>query len=112
MCASGCLNGYSRGNQGPAASRQVKLQVGDELGRLDGVIDIVGLARYKALIDLTDDDWQFHLGIVLRHVYLAVEYAARYWQRTGTGGALAVVASVAGLQSSPKRFPASGSPST
>jgi NAD(P)-dependent dehydrogenase (short-subunit alcohol dehydrogenase family) len=76
--------------------------VGTELGRLDGVIDIVGLARYKALIDLTDDDWQFHLGIVLRHAYLALEYAARYWQRTGTGGAVAVVASVAGLQSSPK----------
>jgi NAD(P)-dependent dehydrogenase (short-subunit alcohol dehydrogenase family) len=76
--------------------------VGDELGRLDGVVDIVGLSRYKALIDLTDDDWQFHLGIVLKHAYLGIEYAARYWQAAGTGGAIAVVASVAGLQSAPK----------
>ncbi|WP_216894209.1 SDR family NAD(P)-dependent oxidoreductase [Nocardia alni] len=73
-----------------------------ELGRLDGVVDIVGLARYKALVDLTDDDWQWHLDIVLKHAYLAIEYAARFWQRTGTSGAIAVVASVAGLQSSPK----------
>jgi NAD(P)-dependent dehydrogenase (short-subunit alcohol dehydrogenase family) len=76
--------------------------VGGELGRLDGVVDIVGLSRYKAVTDLTDDDWQFHLDIVLKHAYLAIEYSARYWQRTGTGGAVAVVASVAGLQSSPK----------
>jgi NAD(P)-dependent dehydrogenase (short-subunit alcohol dehydrogenase family) len=76
--------------------------VGEEFGRLDGVVDIVGLARYKPLIDLTDADWQFHLDAVLKHAYLAIEYASRYWQRTGTGGALAVVASVAGQQSSPK----------
>jgi NAD(P)-dependent dehydrogenase (short-subunit alcohol dehydrogenase family) len=76
--------------------------VGSELGRLDAVIDIVGLARYKALIDLTDDDWQWHGDIVLKHAYLMIEHAARYWQRTGTGGAVAVVASVAGQQSSPK----------
>ncbi len=73
-----------------------------ELGRLDGVVDIVGLARYEALVDLTDDDWQWHLDIVLKHAYLAIEYAARFWQRTGTGGSIAVVASVARLQSSPK----------
>jgi NAD(P)-dependent dehydrogenase (short-subunit alcohol dehydrogenase family) len=76
--------------------------VGEELGRLDGVVDIVGLARYKSLIDLTDDDWEWHLGLVLKHAYLAIEYAARYWQRTGTGGAVSVVASVAGMQSAPK----------
>lgn len=77
-------------------------RVGRELGRLDGVVDIVGLARYKAMIELTDDDWQWHLDMVLRHAYLALEYAARYWQRTGTGGSIAFVASVAGMQSSPK----------
>lgn len=76
--------------------------VGSEFGRLDGVIDIVGLARYKQQIDLTDDDWRWHLDVVLKHAYLAIEYSARYWQRAGTGGAIAVVASVAGQQSAPK----------
>lgn len=76
--------------------------VGHELGRLDGVVDIVGLARYKPLIELTDEDWQWHLDVVLKHAYLALEHAAGYWQRTGTGGSVAFVASVAGMQSSPK----------
>lgn len=75
--------------------------VGSSQGRLDGVVDIVGLARYKALVDLTDDDWGFHHDIVLKHAYLALQHAARYWQRTGTGGAVTFVASVAGLSSSP-----------
>jgi NAD(P)-dependent dehydrogenase (short-subunit alcohol dehydrogenase family) len=75
--------------------------VGTELGRLDGVVDVVGLARYKPLIDLTDDDWGFHTDIVLKHAYLALEYSTRYWRQTGTGGTVAFVASVAGIDSSP-----------
>jgi len=72
-----------------------------EYGRLDGVADIVGLARYKPLIELTDEDWDFHVDIVLRHAYLALEQAAKLWQRTNSGGSIAFVASVAGIQSSP-----------
>lgn len=75
--------------------------VGSELGRLDGVVDIVGAARYKALIELTDDDWQFHHNLNLRHAYLTIQYAAEYWRSTGTGGTLTFVASVTGLESSP-----------
>ncbi|MFV8054675.1 SDR family NAD(P)-dependent oxidoreductase [Mycobacterium sp. 48b] len=76
-------------------------QVENDFGRLDGVADIVGLARYKPMVELTDDDWTFHFDIVLKHAVLALENAARIWERTGTGGSIAFVASVAGLQSSP-----------
>ena len=75
--------------------------VGERCGRLDGVVDIVGLARYKALVDLTDDDWLFHHEMVIKHAYLALEYSAKYWQRTGTGGSVTFVASVAGMTSAP-----------
>ncbi|MCU1483009.1 MAG: hypothetical protein JWQ19_3795 [Subtercola sp.] len=76
-------------------------EVPEQLGRLDGVIDIVGLARYKAVYDLTDDDWQFHHDIILRHAYLAIEYSAKHWMRSGTSGSIVFVASVAGIDSSP-----------
>ncbi|ONH31671.1 SDR family NAD(P)-dependent oxidoreductase [Pseudofrankia asymbiotica] len=76
--------------------------VGERCGRLDGVVDIVGLARYKTLQDLTDDDWTYHVDLVLKHAYLAITYAARFWERTSTGGSMAFVASVAGMASSPK----------
>lgn len=75
--------------------------VAERFGRLDGVVDIVGLSMYKDLVDLTDDDWLWHHDIVLRHAYLALRYAGQFWQRTGTGGAISFVASVAGLTSSP-----------
>lgn len=77
-------------------------RVGAEQGRLDGVVDIVGLAKYKPLIELSDEDWSWHMDLVLKHAYLALEYSAKYWERTGTRGSVAFVASVAGLQSSPK----------
>ncbi|MFE5699367.1 SDR family NAD(P)-dependent oxidoreductase [Rhodococcus koreensis] len=76
--------------------------VEEQCGRLDGVVDIVGLAIYKPLVDLTDDDWTFHVDIVLKHAYLALTYASRFWERTGTGGSISFVASVAGMTSSPK----------
>jgi NAD(P)-dependent dehydrogenase (short-subunit alcohol dehydrogenase family) len=72
-----------------------------DLGRLDGVVDIIGLARYKPLVELTDADWQFHHEAVLRHAYLAIQYATGVWQATATGGAMTFVASVAGIASSP-----------
>lgn len=75
--------------------------VASELGRVDGVVDIIGAARYKALIELTDDDWMFHHDLNLRHAYLAIQYAAEHWRSTGTGGTLTFVASVTGLESSP-----------
>ena len=76
--------------------------VHEKYGRLDGVADIVGLSIYKQVSDLTDDDWLFHVDVVLKHAYLAITYAGRFWERTGTGGAMAFVASVAGIASSPK----------
>jgi NAD(P)-dependent dehydrogenase (short-subunit alcohol dehydrogenase family) len=72
-----------------------------EFGRLDGVTDIVGGARYKAMTDLTDEDWMFHHDIVLRHAYLALQYSAELWRSLGTGGTVTFVASVAGLTSAP-----------
>jgi NAD(P)-dependent dehydrogenase (short-subunit alcohol dehydrogenase family) len=76
--------------------------VDERCRRLDGVVDIVGLSIYKQVQDLSDDDWLFHVDIVLKHAYLAISYAAKFWERTGTAGSMAFVASVAGLGSSPK----------
>ncbi|MDF3307152.1 SDR family NAD(P)-dependent oxidoreductase [Rhodococcus sp. T2V] len=76
--------------------------VEEQCGRLDGVVDIVGLAMYKPLVDLTDDDWTFHVDLVLKHAYLALTYAGKLWERTGTGGSISFVASVAGMTSAPK----------
>lgn len=76
--------------------------VEETCGRLDGVVDIVGLAMYKPMVELSDDDWTWHLDIVVKHAYLALTYASRLMEKLGSGGTISFVASVAGMTSSPK----------
>jgi len=71
------------------------------LGGLDGVVDIIGMARYASVLEVDDDDWAWHFDIVLRHAYLAVQLAGRHLA-AGSGGVLAFVASVSGLTSAPR----------
>ena len=71
------------------------------LGRVDGMVDIVGMARYASLLDTDDDSWDWHHDIVLRHAYLALTVGARALQRAG-GGSAVFVASVSGLTSAPR----------
>ena len=67
---------------------------------LHGIVDIVGMSRYRALVDLTDDDWTWHGDIVLRHAYLLLTSSADLLEKSG-GGPVTFVTSVAGIGSSP-----------
>jgi len=70
-------------------------------GRLDIVINMVGLAGWSQLLDFDDDLWQTDLTRNLtQHLYVG-RAAARRMIEQGTGGAIAVVASVSGLYGAP-----------
>jgi NAD(P)-dependent dehydrogenase (short-subunit alcohol dehydrogenase family) len=69
-------------------------------GRVDGLVDIIGMARYADLLELSDDDWDWHFDIVLRHAYLAMQLGGRVMR--GDGGAMVFVASVSGITSAPR----------
>lgn len=71
-----------------------------EFGKVDGLVDIVGLARWMDLIDIDDETWDFEFAMCLRHAYLAMQLGARAMRETG-GGAMAFVASISGLFSAP-----------
>ncbi len=73
---------------------------GRALGGIDGVVDIIGMARYADITELTDEDWDWHFDIVLRHAFLAMQYAGRAMQ--AHGGAMVFVASVSGITSAPR----------
>ena len=70
------------------------------LGRLDGVVDIIGMARYAAVVDLDDETWEWQHDIVLRHAYLALQLGGRALVRAG-GGVMVFVASASGLTGAP-----------
>jgi NAD(P)-dependent dehydrogenase (short-subunit alcohol dehydrogenase family) len=71
------------------------------LGGLDGIVDIVGMSHFEALLDLTDEEWNWHFDIVLRHAFLAAQIGGRLLVEAG-GGAMVFVASVSGITSAPR----------
>jgi NAD(P)-dependent dehydrogenase (short-subunit alcohol dehydrogenase family) len=71
------------------------------LGRVDAVVDIIGMSHYGPLIDMDDDEWNWHFRIVLRHAQLICQLFGRLLSESG-GGALAFVASVSGLTAAPQ----------
>lgn len=67
---------------------------------LHGVIDIVGMSRYKRLTEITDEDWAWHADILFRHAYLIAQLASPVLAASG-GGSITYVSSIAGTNSSP-----------
>jgi NAD(P)-dependent dehydrogenase (short-subunit alcohol dehydrogenase family) len=73
----------------------------ERLGGLDGVVDIIGMAKYSTITEMTDEDWDWHFDIVLRHAFLAMQHAGRALAARG-GGVMVFVASVSGITSAPR----------
>jgi NAD(P)-dependent dehydrogenase (short-subunit alcohol dehydrogenase family) len=71
------------------------------LGGLDGIVDIVGMARFEDLVSLSDDDWDWHFDICIRHAFLAAQLGGRALAASG-GGVIVFVASVSGITSAPR----------
>ncbi|MEX1007721.1 MAG: SDR family oxidoreductase [Acidimicrobiia bacterium] len=72
-----------------------------QLGGIDGVVDIIGMARYANITEMTDEEWDWHFDIVLRHAFLAMQHGARAMEASG-GGVMVFVASVSGITSAPR----------
>lgn len=72
-----------------------------ELGRIHGLVDIVGMAKYVDALETTDADWDWTFDMVLRHAFLFGQVAGRAMVEDG-GGAMAFVASVSGITGAPR----------
>lgn len=65
------------------------------LGRIHGVVDIIGVAGVKLLAEFDDAAWDQQFDIVVRHAYLAIQIGAEIMKADG-GGIFAFVGSLAG----------------
>jgi NAD(P)-dependent dehydrogenase (short-subunit alcohol dehydrogenase family) len=63
---------------------------------LAGLVDIVGIADARKLVDIDDASWDRNFDIVLRHAYLAIQVGARHMPN---GGSMVFVSSMAGVLS-------------
>ncbi|HYZ92210.1 MAG TPA: SDR family oxidoreductase, partial [Actinomycetota bacterium] len=70
-----------------------------ELGGLDGIVDIVGMARYVDAVETSDEDWNWTFDIVLKHAFVFSQAAAKAMK---DGGSMVFVASVSGISSAPR----------
>ncbi len=71
------------------------------LGRIQHVVDIVGMAQYGDLADVDDEYWDWHQDICVRQAWYVLQAGARLL-RDGGGGSMAFVASVSGISSAPR----------
>jgi NAD(P)-dependent dehydrogenase (short-subunit alcohol dehydrogenase family) len=86
---------------------------------VDGIVDIVGMARYAGLLDVSDEDWDWTFQMVLRHAFLLAQIGGRIMgeqvdpapagddgvRGRGSAGAMVFIASVSGLTSAPLHAP-------
>jgi NAD(P)-dependent dehydrogenase (short-subunit alcohol dehydrogenase family) len=70
------------------------------LGGVDGFVDIVGISKFIDLLDLTDEEWNWHFDMSIRHAFLAMQYGAK--AMAGHPGVMVFVASVSGITSAPR----------
>jgi NAD(P)-dependent dehydrogenase (short-subunit alcohol dehydrogenase family) len=73
-----------------------------EFGGIDGLVDIVGMAKYLDAVETSDADWDWTFDIVLRHAFVFSQAAAKAMDAQGSGGAMVFVASVSGISSAPR----------
>lgn len=70
------------------------------LGRVDTVVDVIGMAQYRSIVEIDDELWGWHHDICLRHAWLALQAFAPQMAAAG-GGTMVFVASVSGLAGAP-----------
>lgn len=71
-----------------------------ELGSLDGIVDVVGMARWATVTEMPSDDWDWTFDECLRHVFNLCKHGGRALAEGG-GGSLVFVTSVDGWSSAP-----------
>ena len=72
-----------------------------DLGALDVLVDIVGMARWGDYLTVGDQDWDRTFDIVLRHAFLFSQAVGARMHPRGSGS-MVFVASVSGLTSAPR----------
>jgi 3-oxoacyl-[acyl-carrier protein] reductase len=72
------------------------------LGRIDNLVNIIGIATWAPLLETTADAWDKQHEINLKQHFLVSREVARRMVEQGGGGAIVVVASVSGMFGAPR----------
>lgn len=79
------------------------------LGPVDILVNNVGVARRKPVLEMTEADWDEHFDVNAKTVFLCSRRAARSMIARGSGGAIINISSIAGQNAFPQRLGYCGS---
>jgi len=77
----------------------------EEMGGLDGMATIIGMANFKPLLDMSMDDWELDIRRNVRYFFLAAKTLAGLLIKRSRPGSMVCITSVDGLQSAPYHAP-------
>lgn len=72
-----------------------------KFGKLEIVVANAGVSSMNPVVDLTEEDWDFNMGVNAKGVFLTNQAAVRRFLRAGTKGAVVNLASIAGKVGAP-----------
>jgi NAD(P)-dependent dehydrogenase (short-subunit alcohol dehydrogenase family) len=72
-----------------------------QFGRVDAVLNVAGIGMGKTFLEITQDDYDRGMDIMMRGVFLGTQYGVRAMLKTG-GGVIINWSSLAGLNASPR----------
>lgn len=68
----------------------------DTEGRVDGVVDIVGISRFLTIEETSEEDWDQLQTINLKQGFLVIKAAGRTMRESG-GGTIVMISSISGI---------------
>ncbi|BBH23500.1 beta-ketoacyl-ACP reductase [Paenibacillus baekrokdamisoli] len=68
-----------------------------EWGRIDVLVNNAGVNRTAPFLEITEEDWDWHLDINLKGTFLVSQRAAKEMVKQGNGGSIIQMSSVNGL---------------
>ena len=75
-----------------------------ELGPVDILVSNAGVSRPKPILEMSEADWDSHMDVNAKSVFLCGQTAARQMIAAGKGGSIINVGSIAGANAFPKRL--------
>ena len=87
-----------RGDEVTAAFAAVR----DTLGPVDLLVNNAGISAPVPLLDMTEDNWNLHLDVNAKSVFLCSQAAVRQMREAGRGGCIVNIGSIVGQNAIPQ----------
>jgi NAD(P)-dependent dehydrogenase (short-subunit alcohol dehydrogenase family) len=76
-------------------------QTGEQLGSVDILVNNAGITRPQLTLEMSEENWDQHMDINVKSIFLCSQAAARQMQASGAGGSIVNIGSILGRNAFP-----------